>query len=183
MQPRFRPKAFAVVLAVVMAIPVAAAAKPASSFELSMSYSNPNSQASFTVDFDELGNAHFSFARTEVAIVSCAAVSGLTTTSWVVDAPLSDSEVWVSRKLDDLLITGSVPVTRTVSEFCPETGLVEHSTTSIETVVLEGSSPDRLRRARMDGARVLSSTLDPLTLSLAELGWSGVGILRETISK
>ena len=183
MQPRFRPKAFVVVLAVVLAIPVAAGAKPASSYELTTSYSGVGSSGSSKVVFDEFGNAHVAFLRTEVEFISCGTTSGVVTTSWVVDALVVDSEVWVSRKLDDLHITGSVPVIKTVSTFCPQTGMVEQSSTSNATVVLEGSAPDRLRRARLNGARVLSSTLDPLTLSLAELGWTGVGMLRETISK
>ena len=170
-------------LAVIMAIPVAAAAKPTSSFVLAMSGTAGGSLVSVEVEFDEVGVSNFRFQHTEVQFIACSVGSGTVTTTRAADGPVVASDVVVSRKLDDVAINGSVQVGQTVSTYCPETGLVEQSSSSTEAFELAGVASERLRRARLNGARVLSSTLDPLTFSLSDLSVTGVGMLTETITK
>jgi hypothetical protein len=178
-----RPRAFIVGLAVIMAIPVAAAAKPVSSFVLSMSSAAPGTLVSVVVEFDDLGVSHLGFSHTEFEVIACATGPGTVSTARVASGPAEESDIAVSRKLDDVAITVEAQVSKTVSTYCPETGMVEQSLTFTETFELQGVSEERLRRARVNGARVLSSTLDPLTLTTSELSLTGVGMLTETISK
>lgn len=178
-----RPRAFIIGLAVIMAIPAAAAAKPTSSFVLVMSSSGGGTSVSVEVEFDDLGVSHFGFSHTEFELIACATGPGSVTIARVVDGQAEASDVAVSRKLDDVTITVVAQMSKTVSTYCPDTGMVEQSSSTTETFELQGVADERLRRARLNGARVLSSTLDPLTLTTSELNLTGIGMLTETISK
>ena len=182
MLSKSRPSVLIIGLTVIMAIPVAAGAKPTSSFVLAMS-GTAGGAVSVEVEFDDVGVSNFHFQHTEVQFIVCSTGSGTVITNRVADGPAVASEVAVTRKLDDLTITGSVQVSQTISTYCTETGLVEQSSLSTESFELAGVATERLRRARLNGARVLSSTLDPLTFSLSDLSVTGVGMLTETITK
>ena len=183
MLPRLRTSGFIAGLAVMLAIPVSAVAKPTSSFVVSMSASPGTSQYSVEVDFDELGVSSFDLVHTEVAFIPCLEGSGIETTTRAAAGPVDVSSVSVSRNLASLSISGSTSVSTTVSTYCPETGLVEQTSIATGTFELDGVASERLRRGRLNGDRVLSSTLSPLRLAMPDLSVTGVGLLTETISK
>jgi hypothetical protein len=170
-------------LAVAMTIPVAAIAKPVSTYELRTSFVVDGYSGSVVVAVDEAGASDIHFQMSRFEMVNCDGVLGTVTSTWSAEGSADEVEFSVNRKLDAVGWSGTAPVSVTVSTYCPDTGIVEQAETTTGTFAFDGTSSEKVSRTRIDGNRVLSSTLDVLALSVPGLSTVGVGQLTETISK
>ena len=170
-------------LAVAMTIPVAAIAKPVSTYELKSSFVVDGYSGSVVVTVDEAGASDIHFQMSTFEMLDCDGAFGTVTSTWLAEGFADEVEFSVNRKLDAVVWIGTASVSVTVSTYCPDTGILEQVETTTGTFAFDGTSSQRVTRTRIDGNRVLSSTLDVLVLSVPELSTVGVGQLTETISK
>jgi hypothetical protein len=177
-----RLRIIALAVAAVMTVPGAAVAKPASTYELTTTYSLNGFTGSVVLTIDESGATNLLFTQTAFAIVACNGGGvGTVTSLWAADGP-ADGTLTMTKKLDQVEWVGTAEVTTDVTSYCPDTGFDVKAATTTELFEFRGESSERLVRTRVDGDRVLTSRLD--SLEMAVPGYSGVGVghFIETIS-
>jgi hypothetical protein len=117
-------------------------------------------------------------------MITCAGGGvGSVSSTYSVNGPVTTVEFEVDRKLSAFHWRGSAEVTRKVTTFCSATGLVSEVVSEHGIFEAVGASSSRLVRSRVDGARLLTSVLDSLTVETPTSSFNGAGTLTETISQ
>lgn len=171
-------------LTLTLVAPGVASAKPTSTYELFFSQSNGVRSSSFRLTVDETQSGVLHLAQRGFEMITCPdGQPGSVTSNYSANGPVATLEFAVDRKLSTFHWRGSVEVTRSVSTFCPATGLVTEAVSGSGVFEATGSSSDRVVRSREGAARVLTSVLDSLTFETPTSAFNGVGTLTETISR
>jgi hypothetical protein len=171
-------------LTLMLASPGVASAKPTSTYTLAYSQSNGVYSSSSRLTLDETGAGVLHFNETDFELITCADNGvGSVSSTYSVNGPVATIEFEVDRKLSAFYWRGSGEVTRNVTTYCPVTGLVSEAVTEQGIFEAVGASSSRLVRSRIDGARLLTSVLDSLTVETPTSSFNGAGTLTETISQ
>ena len=178
-----RTAALLMALTLTLIAPSAAAARPITVYELTHSQGSSTQFTAFALELDGTQSATMQFTRTVFEWIYCASEMGTRTTLTEANGPVQTLAFSVERKLDSFVWSGTVGVTESVTTYCPETG---HTTTTVsDTLAIEvsGTASDRMTRSRLNGDRVLTSTLDPLTVAIEGISYEGVGLLSQITSR
>lgn len=184
MKRSHRTTILATALALLFVIPGVAAAKPVSTYEVTQSQFGALQTSSFVLTLDELGAGTLHFYASSFELIECADGStGSITSTTSANGPVTGSEFSVDKKLSSFVWNGTVHVDSTVVTYCQSTGHLSETVSGTETFEINGSASERVRRSRVNGDRVLTSTLDTLTFETPLVTYTGAGILTETISR
>jgi hypothetical protein len=170
-------------LTLTLTAPAAASARPISVYELFHTQGTGAQFTSFLLELDEAESATMHFSHGGFELIDCAGEMGTRTTAAEANGPVHTLAFSVDRKLSSFAWSGTVEVTESVSTYCPQTG---HTTTTVSgawAFEVSGAASDRLNRARMNGDRVLTSTLDHLTVGIEGSTYEGVGLLSQITSR
>ncbi|HSJ27470.1 MAG TPA: hypothetical protein VLB67_04620 [Acidimicrobiia bacterium] len=170
-------------MTLVLVTPIAATAKPVSSYTLTHTQSSGLQTTSFELTLDEAGNGTLHFDHISFELIDCGDEIGSRTSTASYDGQVTSDEFSLDRKLSSFVWSGAVEVETEVTTSCSDAGLQVGPTAVAWDFSVVGTASDRLGRTRVDGARVLSSTLDDLTVEIDGSSYNGVGLLQETISR
>jgi hypothetical protein len=170
-------------LTLVLVTPGVATAKPVSTYTLTHSHSTGLESRSLELTLDENGAGTLHFTHGSFELIDCDGEVGSRTSTASANGEVTSAEFSVDRKLSSFAWSGTVEVTASVTTSCPGAGNQTETTTDAWYFAIHGTASDRLSRTRSDGDRILSSTLDELTVEIQGSSYDGVGMLRETISR
>lgn len=178
MRPIRTATALAFALLAVSLAPAVAHAKPVSTYLLASNHVSGPTSTSVALEVAEDGSSVVHLQRTEFTAVTCDGATSVGTTLVTVNDSVVATTFVVDRKLASFEWSGVVEVSVSESACGQTVASVE-----VWTLELQGTSSDRLRRSRIDGARTLTSTLSPLTVSAGTWSYDGVGLLTESIAR
>ena len=172
-------------LSLALAPAAAAFAKPVSTFDLELVWTDGPISGQLVVTTDGSNQATASLTQSGFGTITCDdGLWGTVNGTWTASGPVDDSTLVVDKKLSDVSWSGTVSVTYSFDQYCSGTGLVTSGSGSDLPALVEvsASSSTRIDRSRLDGNRILASTLDTAVVSFLGSSVTASGLLTETIS-
>jgi hypothetical protein len=170
-------------LTLTLIAPGAATARPISVYELFHSQGAGSQFTSFSLELDEAESATMHFSHGRFELIDCAGEMGTRTTAAEANGSVHTLAFSVDRKLSSFAWSGTVEVTESVTTYCPQTGQTTTTLSDDWAFEVSGTASDRLNRARLNGDRLLTSTLDHLTVGIEGSSYEGVGLLSQITSR
>ena len=178
MRPSRTAAVISAALLVVTFVPSTALARPVSVYTVDWTVSTGSGSVSLDLIVGEDGHGDAHFRWTSFEATTCGGSPDLATFMVTAHDSVMGSSFSVDRKLTSFHWTGDIEVSVVQTE-CGTTV----TSNEIWTFDVSGSSTDRIRRSRSEGTRLLTTTLDPLTLTIDGVSHNGPGLLSKAVSR